>query len=55
MKPFETLSAAILWWRSNAVHTAVSLLVDNTSIGQGIQRREVHWNSRDGWVMGFPS
>jgi hypothetical protein len=55
MQPFETLSEAIRWWRINAVHRNVCLLVDNTSIGLGIQKREAQWNSRDGWVMGFPS
>jgi len=61
MKPFNSINEVTAWWKVEARGRSVSVLMDWTSIGQGIQRRTVY-NTADGdrlhfpglWIAGFP-
>lgn len=51
MIPFKNATEAIAFWRQH--RTAMSVLIDFTDIGKGVQRREVMQERNGDWILGF--
>lgn len=55
MRPFDSVSAITAWFQLQpGERRPCCVLLDNTSIGMGLQRREINFTPRAGWVLGFP-